>query len=66
MSENKLYQVKGEINKHHFFEPMKFDVVVAAIKKEHALQKIYSDLGSRHRAKRVQIFIQSIEEVFEE
>jgi large subunit ribosomal protein LX len=66
MSEKKQYMIRGEINKHHFFEPMKFKMIVAAIKKEHALQKIYSELGSRHRAKRVQIIIQSIDEVFEE
>jgi large subunit ribosomal protein LX len=66
MSERKLYQIKGEINKYHFFEPMKFNMVVTAIKQEHALQKIYSELGSRHRAKRVQISIQSIKEIFEE
>ena len=66
MSERKLYRVKGEINKQHFFKPMTFSIVVPAVKKEHVLQKIYAELGSRHRAKRFQISIDIIEEVSEE
>lgn len=66
MSTPKLFRIKGEINKHHFFEPMLFNMVVAAVKKEHAMEKIFAELGSRHRAKRFQIKVNSIEEVFEE
>jgi large subunit ribosomal protein LX len=58
----KIFRVKGEIMKKHFFEPLIFDKLVSATKEEHAVEKIYSEMGSRHRAKRHQIFIQSVEE----
>jgi large subunit ribosomal protein LX len=58
----KEFRIRGEINKEKFFEPLTFDKVVAASKKEHALEKIYSEMGSRHRAKRFQITIHSVEE----
>jgi large subunit ribosomal protein LX len=66
MSDKKLFRVKGEIKKQHFFEPMTFNVIIPALKKEHVLQKIYAEFGSRHRAKRFQIFIDIIEEISEE
>jgi large subunit ribosomal protein LX len=58
----KVFRVKGEIMKKHFFEPLTFDKLVSASKEEHAVEKIYSEMGSRHRAKRNQISIQSVEE----
>ncbi len=58
----KDFRVKGEINKKKFFEPLTFDLVVAAAKKEHALEKVLAELGSRHRAKRFEITIDTVEE----
>ena len=58
----KIFRVKGEIMKKHFFEPLTFDKLVSAAKEEHAVEKIYSEMGSRHRAKRHQISINSVEE----
>ena len=58
----KIFRVKGEIMKKHFFEPLTFNKLVSATKEEHAVEKIYSEMGSRHRAKRHQISIQSVEE----
>jgi large subunit ribosomal protein LX len=58
----KVFRVKGEIMKKSFFEPLTFDKLVSASKEEHAVEKIYSEMGSRHRAKRHQISIQSVEE----
>jgi large subunit ribosomal protein LX len=58
----KIFRVKGEIMKKHFFEPLIFDKLVSATKEEHAVEKIYSEMGSRHRAKRHQISIHSVEE----
>lgn len=60
MSSNKLYRIRGEINKKHFYEPLKFNKLVVAVKEEHALERVYAELGSRHRAKRFQITIESI------
>ena len=58
----KNYRIWGEVNKKTFFEPLTFDRVVAAAKEEHALEKVYADIGSRHRAKRYEITISGIEE----
>jgi ribosomal protein L20A (L18A) len=48
--------------KKHFFEPLTFNKLVSATKKEHAIERIYSELGSRHRAKRYEIKITTISE----
>ena len=63
MSEVKVFRVKGEIRKKQFFEPMIFTQEIAATKEKHAVERVYAIMGSRHRAKRNQIAIQSIEEV---
>jgi ribosomal protein L20A (L18A) len=60
MSEVKVFRVKGEIRKKQFFEPMVFTQDIAATKEKHAVERVYTIMGSRHRAK---IAIQSIEEV---
>jgi ribosomal protein L20A (L18A) len=48
--------------KKHFFEPLLFNSLVVAAKEEHAIERVYTELGSRHRATRKQIDIQSITE----
>ena len=58
----KVFRVKGEIMKKQFFEPLTFNKLVSATKEEHAVEKVYSEMGSRHRAKRNQISISSVEE----
>ena len=58
----KIFRVKGEIMKKHFFEPLTFDKLVSATKEDHAVEKILSEMGSRHRAKRHQISIDSVVE----
>ena len=59
---SKAYRIRGEINKKHFFEPLIFNSLIVAAKEEHAIERVYTELGSRHRAKRHQIDIQSITE----
>lgn len=66
MSETKIFKITGEIMKKHFFEPMTFSKEIVATKESHALERIYAEMGSRHRAKRFQIKIKSIEEITEE
>jgi len=56
----KLYRIQGDIMKKHFFEPLTFNKLVSAAKEEHALERIYAELGSRHRAKRYEINISSV------
>lgn len=40
-----------------------FKKEVVAIKSEHAVEKVYAELGSRHRVKRFHIKIMKVEEV---
>ena len=62
----KFYRIQGEIMKHRFFEPLTFNLLIAADKEEHALERVYAELGSRHRAKRHEIDVTSISEEQEE
>ena len=63
MSEVKIFRVTGRIDKAHLFEPIKFRKDIAAAKRNHAIEKIYAEMGSRHRAKRNQIEILEVEVV---
>jgi len=65
MSRAKKFKISGEIKKSNLLEPIKFTKIIDAEKKEHALEKIYADIGSRHKAKRFDIRIFGIEEVSE-
>lgn len=65
MSEIKIFRVTGEVHKPQQFEPMRFSKEIAAAKREHALERIYAEMGSRHRAKRHQIAIIDVEELEE-
>lgn len=66
MSETKVFRVSGRIDKPGLYEPFTFSKEVSAAKAAHALEKIYAEMGSRHRAKRFQIKINSVEEVVPE
>ncbi|MCX6657004.1 MAG: 50S ribosomal protein L18Ae [Candidatus Bathyarchaeota archaeon] len=63
MSETKVFRVTGEINKQKFFIPMTFSQEIRAAKMEHAVEQVYTEMGSRHRAKRNQITIFNVEEI---
>ena len=63
MAEVKVFRVSGEIRKPQLLEPMRFSVEVPALNIEQAMEKVYSDMGSRHRAKRFQIKILRVEEL---
>jgi large subunit ribosomal protein LX len=63
MSEIKKFRITGEVNKQKFFIPMSFSQEINAAKMEHAIERVFTDMGSRHRAKRNQISIFSIEEI---
>jgi ribosomal protein L20A (L18A) len=62
----RVFRVTGRIDKPRLFEPITFSRDIAAAKEAHALEKIYAEMGSRHRAKRHQITILGVEEVEEE
>jgi large subunit ribosomal protein LX len=57
----KVFRVSGEINKPNY--QTSFRKEVRALKPEHAVEEVYKQLGSRHRAKRFQIKIMDVEEV---
>ncbi|MEM3730155.1 MAG: 50S ribosomal protein L18Ae [Candidatus Bathyarchaeia archaeon] len=61
MSAVKVFRITGEIRKPNL--NTKFKKEVAAVKPEHAIEKIYAELGSKHRVKRFQIKVISVEEV---
>lgn len=61
MSEVKIFQITGKINKPNW--KTNFRKEVRALKPEDAVEKIYKELGSKHRAKRFQIKILEVKEV---
>ncbi len=65
MSEVKVFRVKGQMLISHdkFPEWRPFSIYVRALRPEHALEKVYSELGSRHKLKRYHIKIESVDEV---
>ena len=64
MSEVRKYRITGEIKKGTHSIP--FSVEVNALKKEHALQRVYAEMGSRHRARQFEIKVVDIKESKEE
>jgi large subunit ribosomal protein LX len=63
MSEVKLYKITGNLRKRG--ENLPFTKEIRALKKEHALQSLYADMGSRHKARKFQIAIKTVEEIAE-
>jgi len=61
MSEVKIFRVTGKMAKPNFKTNFKREVT--ATKPENAREKILTELGSKHRAKRFQIKIFKIEEI---
>jgi large subunit ribosomal protein LX len=57
----KVFRVTGEIRKPNLKTSFKKEVI--ALKPEHAVEKVYTELGSKHRVKRFHIKILNVEEV---
>jgi len=60
LSEVKKFRITGEIKKGMTKIP--FSVEFNALKKEHALQRLYAEMGSRHRARQFEIKVKDIQE----
>ena len=60
MSQVKVFQIKGDLRKKG--EKLPFHKEIRAVKKEDALQHLYAEMGSKHKARRFEIIIRSIEE----
>ena len=56
-NENKIYRVKAHFRKPQLKKNINFTMDVRASKIEDVLEKIYSEIGSRHKVKREEIFI---------
>lgn len=61
LSEVKKFKIGGVIKKGKTHIP--FHVQISALRQEHAIQRLYADMGSRHRARRFEIMIESIQEI---
>jgi large subunit ribosomal protein LX len=61
MSEVKIFRVIGKIAKPNY--KTDFRKEIRALKPEEAVEKIYKEIGSKHKAKRFQIKILKIEEI---
>jgi large subunit ribosomal protein LX len=61
LSEVKIFRVEGEITKSGYNS--KFTKELRALKIEDALEKVYAEIGSQHRTKRVHIKILSVQEI---
>jgi large subunit ribosomal protein LX len=61
MSEIKVFRITGEIAKPNLRTTFRKEI--RALSPENAREKIYTDLGSKHRAKRFQIRILDVEEI---
>ncbi len=61
MSEVKVFRVTGEIKKPNFHT--NFRKEIRALKPENAVETVYKEIGSKHRAKRFQIKIVKVEEI---
>jgi large subunit ribosomal protein LX len=57
----KVFRVTGEINKPNLATT--FAKEILAEKSEHAIEKVYTEIGSRHRVKRFHIKIESAVEI---
>ena len=57
----KVFKVTGVINKPNL--KTTFSKEVLALKPIHAVEKVYAEIGSKHRVKRFQLNIQNVEEI---
>jgi large subunit ribosomal protein LX len=61
MVEVKIFRVEGEILSPNYRTTFSKDV--RALRPEHAVEKVYMELGSQHKVKRVHMKLHSIKEI---
>jgi len=59
--EVKTFRITGEVRKARATIP--FDLEIRATKDQDAIERVYADLGSRHKARRLEIKLKKIEEL---
>ena len=57
----KVFRVTGQIKKPNLVTPFAKEVLAA--KPEHAVEKVYAEIGSKHRVKRYYMRVSKVEEV---
>jgi large subunit ribosomal protein LX len=57
----KAFKVTGEIHKPNLATPFAKEII--ADKSEHAVEKVYAEIGSKHRVKRFHIKISNVQEM---
>ncbi|HEX9261640.1 MAG TPA: 50S ribosomal protein L18Ae [Candidatus Bathyarchaeia archaeon] len=57
----KVFRVTGQIKKPKLATPFAKEVI--AVKPEHAVERVYAEIGSKHRVKRCYMRISKVEEV---
>ncbi len=65
MSKVKIYRIEGLmlISQDKLPRWIKFKKEIRALNPEHALEKLYSEMGSRHKVKRTNIRVVDIKEI---
>ncbi|MDI9619670.1 MAG: 50S ribosomal protein L18Ae [Candidatus Nezhaarchaeota archaeon] len=63
VSDVKTYQVSGKMRIKNRWLP--FSTTLKALRPEHALESVYSNLGSRHKLKRFDIKVDEVKEMVE-
>ena len=61
MTEVKTFKITGEVKKPRTTIP--FAVEIRATKDREAIETLYADLGSRHKARRLEIKLKKVEEL---
>jgi large subunit ribosomal protein LX len=61
LTEVKTFRITGEVKKPRTTIP--FSLEMRATKEQEAIEKIYTDMGSRHKARRLEIKLKKIEEL---
>jgi len=61
LTEVKTFRITGEVKKPRTTIP--FSLKMRATKEQEAIEKIYTDMGSRHKARRLEIKLKKIEEL---
>jgi len=56
-----VFRVIGKITKPNYMTDFRKEI--RALKPEEAVEKVYTEIGSKHRAKRVQIKVLKVEEI---
>jgi len=61
LTEVKTFRIAGEVKKPRTTIP--FSLEIKATKQEDAIETLYADVGSRHKARRLEIKLKKVEEL---